>query len=774
MSKKAILIVYVIVYSAVVIVVVNACHYPDFVQSGGGERDWRGHLLPGSTECSVSFDGRLMRVVATNVSFQRRCMLKVGNRTYLAAQREIIVTSDRAPQNLYLCMQFVRRSDAVLQLRTSRLASRMDPHLCAENQLILNDRPLVDRRYRWLSSVWSGSGCPLAGGYDIHLYDRRLRRGVCDALHAETRLEATCGGDNSLIHFRFRYDFCVPSGLRMGVDQVTRCAATWTTDNDLFTVLVASTAHSEDRLDAWCLRRPRRTFGRPFIAFLFTQLVCDRRPAAELADALMIDMRPSRDWESSLCEDDYEGCQWDYPAKCKRTADCARTCAMCNDTTPSSCFFSAPLIAHWRSPDGTTFLNVDVGSVMLTVVDTSGRAGSTEYDCVEWHRDPRFSDVSQFAYHRVDEHLLVTRPGNGCRPRYACVQLQYHTLTDDGQTPSVIHFRISASRPWPIYDGLDCSSFLHIGLQSSVGEADHRFALLTSSLTNSTRGRNYVSCVTASLPVTVRFVVEFENEHQRCFARIQPSPNPADVDLHFRLILDGCWNKNVTLDVRCLDRVTLGSERAALLVTELSPYVPSLDKDSLLCWLFTDNDTVYLLSPADCDPLTSVTRLQSGVIHPFAVFVNALTLTSTTTAPSVLIAERNDITVYGPSDDISALYDSAAPDAANNVTSQAIDSATAIPTSPRQFASSVAMGNHTRHDSAPKQSSVVDAKNVGSRGHSDRSHAATSSYVHATNNAAAATTAVIAVDVFILIAPIIPVGICVRSRELWETRAVGT
>ena len=766
MSMKAMLIICVIVYSVVVIVVVDACHYPDFVQSGSGERDWRGHLLPGPTECSVSFDGRLMRVLSSNVSFQRRCMLKVGNQTYLAAQRDIIVTSDKAPQSRYLCIQFVRRGDAVLQLRTSRLASRMDPHLCAENQLMLDDRPLVDRRHRWLSSVESGSGCQLAGGYDIHLYDRRLRRGVCDALDAETRLEAACGGDNSLIHFRFRYDFCVPSGLGMGVDQMTRCAATWTTDDDVFTVIVASAADNEDYLDAWCLRRPRRTFGRPFIAFLFSQLVCDRRPAAKLADAFMVDMRQSRDWKS-LCEDDYEGCEWDYPAKCKRTADCPRTCAVCNDSSPTDCFFGAPLIGRWRSPDGTTFLKVDVSSVTLTVVDKSGRATSTEYDCVEWHRDPTFSDVSQFVDHHVDEHLLVTRPGIGCRPRYACAQLQYHALAGDSQTPSVIHFRISASRPWPIYDRLDCSSFLYVSLQSSINEVDQHFALLTSSLTNSTHGRDYVSCVATSLPVTRRFVVEFEHEHQRCFALIEPSTNPADVDRYFRLILDGCWDKNVALDVRCLDRVTLSGESAVLLVTELSPFVPSSEKDSLLCWLFTDNDTFYLLSPADCDPLASLTRVQSGVIHPFAVFVDALTITSTTTTPSVLIAEKDDITVYGPADDISALYDGTAPDSANNVTSQAIDSATATPTSRRQLVSSVATSIHTRHDSAPQQSSAaVDARNVGSRGHSDRSHAGTSSYVHATNTAAAATTAVIAVDVFILFAPIIPVGICVRSGEL--------
>jgi len=769
------LIVFVSLCNAVVVIVHGACRYPDFVQSRGGERDWRGHLpsaaADGLTVYSVSFDAWLMRVVASNVSFQRRCMLKVGNRTYLAAQRDAIVTTYRAPQNRYLCMEFVRRGDAVLQLRTSPLASRMDPHLCAENQLILDDRPLVDRRYYWQSAV--GPGCQMTGGYDINLYDRRRHRGICDALDAEVRLEVACGDDGSLIHFRFRYDFCVPSELSMRVDQVTRCAATWTTDNYVFTVLVASPDDNEDRLDAWCLRRPRRTFGRPFTAFLFRQLVCDDRPVAKLGDALMVDMRQSEDWGSSLCEDDYEGCEWDYPTKCTRAADCARTCAMCNNSNPTNCFFSALIDGRWRSPDGTILLNVDVNSLMLTVVDQSGRARSTQYECIEWLRDRRSSDVPKFDEHSIDEHLVVTRPVSGCRPRYACVQLQYYTLADDDQSPSVIHFHISASRPWPIYDRLDCSSFRHASLQSSTSDVDQHFTLLKSLQTNSTHDRNYVNCVTASLPVATRFVVEFSRVRRRCFAHIEPSQEPTDVDTHFRLILDGCWEKTVALDVRCLDHVTLTSEGAVLLVTELSNNFIGLDIDSLFCWLFMDNDTFYLLSAADCDPLTSLERLQSRVIHPIAIFVDALTITSTTVAATttayVLIspslAENNYITEYGPSDDVSALYDIVVPDAANNGTSPASDT---TPTSRRQLGSSLATLNQTHHDSSPQQSSVVDAKDdsgLRSREHGDGSHAGMSSYAHATNAAAATATAVttdvIAVDLFIILAPTVLVEICV-------------
>ena len=778
MSRKSVLIIFVIIYSGVVIVVHDACPYPDFVQSQGGERVWRGHMQSkaGDTpaEYSVSFDGLLMRVVASNVSFQRRCTLKVGNRTYLAAQRDIVVTTDRAPRIRYLCMEFVRRSDAVLQLRTSRLASRMDPHLCAENQLMLDDRPLVDHGHRGRSAA--GSGCQLTGGYDIHLYDRRRHRGLCDALDAETRLEAACGGDDSFIHFRFRYDFCVPTGLSMRADQVARCAATWTNDNDVFTVLVASAADNEDRLHAWCLRRPRRTFGRPFTAILFGQLVCDESPVAELADALMVDMQLSEDWGSSLCEDDYEGCSWDHPAKCTRAADCARTCYMCNDFSPTNCFFSTALDGRWQSPDGAMSLNVELSSLMLTVADRSGRARSTNYDCVEWRQERRSSDIAKFAKHSVDEHLVVTRPGGGCRPRYACVQFQYYATGNDDHLPSVIYFRISASRPWPIYDRLDCSSFQYVSLQWSASEVDQRYTVLTSVMTNSTRGhRDYVSCVTTSLPVATRFVVEFENDEQRrCSARIEPPPKPAEVDIYFRLISDGCWKKNVALDVRCLDRVTLSSTGAVLLLTESSPFLPwRLDADSVFCWLFTDNDTFYLLSAADCDPLTSLKRLKDKVIHPIAVFVDALTVTSTTVAAtattSVLIspsfAENNNLTQHGSSDDIVA------PDVANNATSPAPDLSTATATSLPKCDSSLATLNHTRHDFAAQQPSVVDANDdsdIGSRGHGDRSHAEMS-YAHVTNSAAAAaaatTTVVIAVDALILLAPIVLVGICVRSRE---------
>ena len=741
MSEKTMLLEYfLLLYSVVVIVVHEACRYPDFVQSRGGERDWRGHLqadvdVDVPAMYSVSFRGRLMRVVTSNDTFQRRCMLRVGNRTYLAAQRDVIVTTDRALQHRYLCMEFLRRSDGVLQLRTSRLASRMDPHLCAEKELILDSRPLVDRRHRWQSAL--GSGCQLSGGYDIRLYDRRLHRGVCDALDAETRLEAACGDDDdSLIHFRFRYDFCVPTGLSMRSDQVTRCAAVWVTDDDVFTVLVAD---NEDRLDAWCLRRPRRTFGRPFTAFLSRQLVCDDRPVTELAaDALVVNMQRSEDWGASLCEDDYEGCAWDDRAECTRTVDCARTCAVCNDSHPTDCFFSVPIHGRWQSSNGATSLNVGGSSLELTAVDDAGRARSTHYECVQWRQEDS-GDLPVFADHAADERLVVTRPGNGCRPRYACVQLLYSSVpADDEHSPSVIHFHMSSSRPWPIYDRLDCSSFR---AQSSV---DAQFTLM---LSNVTRGRQYVDCVVSSLPVAVPFVVQFQHEHQRCSAHIEPTSTPADDDdRHFRLMLDGCSGKNATFDVRCLDRVESSGVDSVFLVTEMSPVFDSSDGDSVLCWLFTDIDKFYLLSSTDCDPLTSLERLQRRAIHPVAVFVDALTITSSTPttlattfrlASSPSLAENNTVTDRGPSNDSVWRYYSLAPGgAASNAT-------TTTPTSQRQRDSSVSTSNQTtrREDSAPpRQSSVVDAKHDAdavSGGHSvdARSRAAAvSSFAHATGS----------------------------------------
>ena len=478
----------------------------------------------------------------------------------------------------------------------------------------------------------------------------------------------------------------------------------------------------------------------------------------------MIDMQLSEDWGSSLCEDDYEGCAWDYPADCTRTADCARTCSICNDSTPTNCLFSAPLCGIWRSPNGATSLNVDGSAIMLTVVDERGRATSTQYECVDWLLDSRSNYSPNCTNHSVDEHLVVTRPGSGCRPRYACVQLLYDASDDGDQSPSVIHFHISASRPWPIYDRLDCSSFLYVSGQSSAIEDEQRFILLASVLTNLTHGRHYVDCGVSSLPVAVRFIVEFQFEHRRCFAHIERTP---EGDRYFRLTLDDCWKKNVTFDVRCVDRLKLNSEGAVLLVTELSPYFHFLDEDSLFCWLFKDSEMFYLLSSADCDPLTSLERLQRGVIRPIAVFVDALTVTSSTFAATTTIsiaswpslAENSSAIEHDSNNDSVSLYYSVAPVAAINTTSLENISTSVTSTSQGQLDGSQAMTNQTLHDPAPEQT------DVGSRGHSDRSHAGISSFAHVTNVAAAvARTANIAVDVFIFFAPSELIGIYAWSR----------
>jgi hypothetical protein len=101
-----------------------------------------------------------------------------------------------------------------------------------------------------VSRFFSSYGrCPIAGGYNIRLYDRKRQVGVCDAYDGQTRLESECGGSSSAaaaggsaaadssvgtdgMVFRFRYDSCIPTGLGMRTEQRTFCAVSWTIDDD--------------------------------------------------------------------------------------------------------------------------------------------------------------------------------------------------------------------------------------------------------------------------------------------------------------------------------------------------------------------------------------------------------------------------------------------------------------------------------------------------------------------------------------------------------------
>lgn len=250
----------VLVYFLLTLAVCAAiCSFPDYLQSRDGARQWRSHMTydaTGSTPCSwrdVTFVGDLWEIRlmssrcpgsaaaadATLTSYQRHCVTSFGRHRYIVRNGAVAVNDTAAPPtgnvsryNVtrkqfggYACVEFVRHSAGVIQLRESTptwTTARLLETTCSGDAggmaSTLDDWPLVDYGPAFFRTA---EPCAFAdGGFSIRMFDKLSRRGICDAFSDETRVESRCSADEGdRIHFRYRYvsarENCVISGLHI-------------------------------------------------------------------------------------------------------------------------------------------------------------------------------------------------------------------------------------------------------------------------------------------------------------------------------------------------------------------------------------------------------------------------------------------------------------------------------------------------------------------------------------------------------------------------------
>jgi len=398
------------------------CSFPDYLQSHDGERRWRSHVTSGGGENArclwhdVSFVGDLWEirvmssdcrdtVTTTNddhsmlTSYRRRCVTSFSHHRYIVRHDAMTIidavtsTGNVSLYNVtreqfggYSCVEFIRRSDTVVQLResvTTWTTARFRETSCNGGSgmtLTLDDWVLVDYGLAFLVSA---EPCPFAdGGFSIRMFDKLYGRGICDAFNDETRVESRCSADeDDRIHFRFRYWECLPKGLGMDVDQAAYCLASWSDDDSGVFAYTLLRHHRDHR--TWCLRYPALSVSRQstsaagqlhrsFTAYLFRDAFCDRsRTSVATARYMMIDFVPSpyhvgNDANRSssveedglldghlLCRDDYEACDfWRQPCRHAGSAQmlsCSRRCGICNDDRPAVCQLPQHLRGHWSS-----------------------------------------------------------------------------------------------------------------------------------------------------------------------------------------------------------------------------------------------------------------------------------------------------------------------------------------------------------------------------------------------------------------------------------------
>jgi len=466
----------------------------DDVKQGGGRgravtlerrRDWRSGVRDQATSwtTTLTFDGALMIVervaaattpvvdddVITARSFQCKCLEEINGNSYLIRHQllklslpirdNVMLTSDGDesvdPIN-YACVQFVRRSASVVQLRISASTSKQHNRtLCDDAGLRWEKWLIVDMaamfHHHSTSLVGDETGdeerYPLSGGFSVRVFKAESRgdQGVCDGYRraGDTRIEVDCVPGDGL-YFYFWSAACVPPGAYMYATQSTVCRASWS--DDVYTYVVLT----HNRLSyAWLFRYPAVLVADSFTAHLLQDLAADDSPHATWTGGKHWRLDMVRDVQrpvTSLCVDDLDACRsWSPQLACGSSPSmalaCPRTCGVCNESRPVVCTFRSDLVGDWvalADPDQTSSApSVVVDASTMTV--RSGGGVMEKFHCVTWTDERgRLSG----------EEMVVTEHFNGCRPRYTCIRYQRRAV-------ALLQLKLSQSRMWPLVNAVD-------------------------------------------------------------------------------------------------------------------------------------------------------------------------------------------------------------------------------------------------------------------------------------------------------------------------------
>jgi len=242
---------------------------------------------------------------------------------------------------------------------------------------------------------------------------------------------------------------------------------------------------------------------------------------------------------------------------------CPRTCALCNDTTPSStdCRLSASWRGRWT--DAVTGASVTVNE---TAIHVTRRDDVVVMSCVRWVRDDNMT-------------MLVTRYGAGCRPRYRCARLLR-------RSSSLLYLQLSQAAQWPLVHSplhpVDCQAFNWITSPATT-TSGYLLALVRD-------GGPSVECRLPSSVSGVQYNAEFvvQDSRHRCTGTLTESRGQT-----LTLSVSGDCSSVVRRRFgdsvyRCLESSAMEDGEGEVIVTSRnSSDDASTLSEHLSCWMFT-------------------------------------------------------------------------------------------------------------------------------------------------------------------------------------------
>ncbi|XP_050408840.1 uncharacterized protein LOC126823851 [Patella vulgata] len=529
--------------------VFSTCRFPEFLQR---EQPWAADYGEGRFVAYVKNTYMQINQLkgGNDSTYARRCIEETKGNKYLVTHEESL----KPPK--YMCMEFLQRSENIVQLKVSRQSDRRSIELCDESGMGLDHWPIV----QIAQSPEQRIVCPFVGGYNINMYFPNETMVCVDNLLL-MRMESECESGEGLT-FDFRTDKCIPANLPREIKQRAYCIAHWTEEGHTFIVLQHSTVHKH----FWCLRITD-ALGDIRTAYLFLNLVCD--PSEPVLQTLnYFHFRMSRVIYSTICADELDGCSI-IQSFCLTDfrRHCSKTCDSCEyESELGLCTFPEHLRGNWIESSRQNNRRMSVKEYSL------GLQNIGKFECL---------NIESESY--ADKRILLELFDNGCYPRYACVDLEKIA-------PSVIIYRLGNRIDWPLpYRENDkdylCKADKFKDRNTKYAKERPPKILIHADVLHP------VSC---GLPAKLQYGISFKEDGKLCGGCLYYSPyNDAD-KIYIQPV--NCSVDPYPLEYNCLASFDFGNRTHAV-VTKTS--IPG-NYGEYLCWVFTMDKKIKVIKSADC------------------------------------------------------------------------------------------------------------------------------------------------------------------------------
>lgn len=563
--------------------VMSTCKFPAFinnedvwVQTNSEGAQLTAYIKPHIIEAKYcSYEGSACE------RYVRNCIEHIDENKYIVKHE---ISSQGFAPSYYMCMEFINRSNTIIQIRTSKTSEIPSASLCDE--LVLNNWPLFSTSLKTATPIQ----CPFSGGYNMRI--RHNNRELCSDKMLSPRLESECETGEGMT-FDFKHPECMHQNLKMKLIHRVDCMATWEDRGYHFVILRPESSHFQ----ALCLR-VKEPLDNIKHVYLFMDLVCDpgntHGQPKETDNYLSIEFE--RKLIHSVCADEFEGCSDERFCDTGMREHCKLSCRTCQSDV-KICAFPEYLCKVWSLFDGKK----PVRYVNITTYEIG------------------FPDVGRFQclYHNVtDKHrsVLLHIFDNGCYPKFTCMETYYISDT-------VRQFRLGKRINWPMFP---LSRVLTHACKPTMFKEEYQVGenieyLKIPKLTVVDAG--YTKSVNCKLSYEFRNHLNglYFHEDTKCDGCVYHDETIDPQRFEVRTIQ--CPQSAPTIEYICLASLKIDNETTAIITgTQSRRHLQKITE--FLCWMFTgsgDKRKIVIFDSADCNEVKLKLAL-AGDIVPKSMF----------------------------------------------------------------------------------------------------------------------------------------------------------